>query len=1194
MPDRFGKISVHPAGPDTLIIEEAEESIPTPPPHLSKLKKHPSSRRPNSALLWLAAAVALLGLYSALGFIGVPYYLSGTLAEAFNKKTGMVFDPGLISFNPFTFHFATKNAKIVTDADKPLATLQSLSANLAPFSLLRMDLVCNTVTLSDLTLNITREQDGSYNFAKILGPKQDHGSSEIFNFADLPFFFSLNNIAVKNGKILFVDIPTSKTHTIEKIQLDLPSFSNIPFQADEYLRPNFSAMINGSPVEFTGQAHMGDPAGKATSLTCDLHSLDLPTYAEYLPLNLPLLFTSGKADGKIDLLFDPASKQEDKLSIDFHFQLNDTELQTADETFFITAPATEVKGRLKPIAKTIVFSTVSTKEPVFQSVGGSLPLSINSLFKREKRPVANNTTATPPVEAIPSATTPPFTLTIDDLLVKDGAFHYWNDKGAKQPKTSWDGLQISVKGYTSDDTERKKDFGSFSLSGRESGTASSFTWQGDLTSSGNLGGTVNLNNMDLKELLVDIGADQSLGVKGLATLKGQLSLSFPQYSDATIGYKLADASLMVQDFQLMDDKFLVLSAPTLQTTALSTAYKTIDFGNITLQNGLAFLPAGHIPEIFKQFTVGKYLLQNIDFTGQFTLIPAEKGKKKTTYPSVSIKAKDLNKPEKAKDNFSLSAETATGGTIGGKGDVRMSPFSLTINTEFKELAIADVLPVMYDSDLFNSLTGVLAGKGSLSLPTKSFIGDLQLSKTKLHRSGDSSFSWDDTVFQGINYNPEPFHLDIATTTINQPQFSWQINAKDSSPMQQFAAFFQQYLPAIYQEKQTGETSKNALPSVELHEIRFVQGNIALQDNRLKPKWKGDITNFSGNIKGIRSTASAPGSAFSFTGKLHDSPFTLNGELDLFAKEDNGKFRMTLNGFPLKDFHEQLAPLVDINSNSGTFDLQLNCSVKDGQFQDNGFLLFSNVKPASEKSESALALALLTGADDKFKIDFDFSRPGPLGKMIFLKEIVSLFQTKVVKADVSPLLIASGDFSDLIGKELAEFIPGHVTPADGGKEVLDRYAALLATHPNLGLELSAEINREVDTPALKKQLEASEHKRVELENQKRSAAWQQEKAIFDQKIAEQQKKVPAKGKIVENNIPPAVLKDFVPLQPKPVIVDDAMLIELAKKRSQWLSQYLTEQLKIGSERLLISPLKKIPNAQPGQAESGVKITLTTIK
>ncbi|MBU1564038.1 MAG: DUF748 domain-containing protein [Proteobacteria bacterium] len=1184
MPDRFGKITIYPTVPATPAGKEVKKTIPSPPSKVPKGKKRPSPRRKSSSLIWLGTVLVIFGLYNVIGFLGVPYYLTSTLSDNFNKSTGMVFDPGHISFNPFTFHLATEQAKILTETGTTLATLRFLSADLAPFSLLRLDLVCNTVTLSDLTLNITREEDGSYNFSKLLGQQQAGGPSEILNFSDLPFLFSLNNIAIKNGNVVFLDSPTGKTHTIEKIHLDLPTFSNIPFQTTQYLRPSFSAVINGSPVELTGQANMGGAADAATTLTCNLHSLDLPVYAEYLPLFLPLLVTSGKADGTINLLFDPASQEDDKIAIDFDLQLTDTELQTVDETVFVTAPETQVKGKLKPMAKSVVFSSISTTEPIFQSIGNSFLSSVNTLFKKEKK-----------VSPTDKASSAPFSLAIDDLLVKDGTFHLWKEKQAKHPESSWNSLQVNVKNYSSiPPAESKKGSGSFILNGKKEGDSSSFTWQGPLPSIENLSGIVTIEKTDFKELLLSIGADQELAVKGLAELKGQLSVTFPQDSNASVGYKLADAELIVQDFQLLDDKLTVLSAPSVRITSLGTAYKTIHFGSVSLQNASLFLPVNRIPDIFKQFTVGKYLLKNIDFSGQISLLSGKKSNQKTLYSGVLLKANDLDTPEKTKDNFSISAQSSSGGVIQGNGDVRIAPFSLTINTEFKGLGAADIFPMMTHSSLLNSLTGVLAGKGSLSLPKRRFAGELQLTKAVIRNGPGSSFSWDDMLLQGVNFTAEPFHLGITSTTINQPQFSWKISKNDPGLMPQLASFFQRHLPTSENEIQSADKTKVAISPVNIQEIQFNQGNILIQDNRLKPKWKGDVTDLSGTIKDIHLTASASNSVFSFTGKLQDAPFTIVGAMDVFAKEHNGKFRYTLDSYPLASFHEQLAPLTDINTKNGFFDLQLDFTSKDGQFQNTGSLLFSNVKPISEKSESALTLALLTGPDDTFRLDFDFARTAPLGKTIFLKEILSFFQTKVVKASVSPLLLASGDFTDLIGNEFAEFEPGKYTLSERGKEVLSRYASLLTSHPQLGMELSGGIDRNIDTPAMVKLLEAAEIQRVEDENKKRFEAWQKEKALFDQKVIERQTKLAAQRKNVENTLPPAVLKDYIPVQPKQLIVDDVMLLELAKKRGQVLSQYLAEQQVVEPGRLVIVPLKRITSDQSGLPASVMKITLIAIK
>jgi hypothetical protein len=117
-------------------------------------------------------------------------------------------------------------------------------------------------------------------------------------------------------------------------------------------------------------------------------------------------------------------------------------------------------------------------------------------------------------------------------------------------------------------------------------------------------------------------------------------------------------------------------------------------------------------------------------------------------------------------------------------------------------------------------------------------------------------------------------------------------------MHQFASFLQQHLnPTGNNTPPENETVKVASPSVDIKEIQVHRGKILIHDTRLKPTWKEEITDFSGTLTNIQSTTPGINSPFSFSGKLQESPFTLNGEMDVFLKEENGKFHMNLEDCP---------------------------------------------------------------------------------------------------------------------------------------------------------------------------------------------------------------------------------------------------------------------------------------------------------
>jgi len=67
-------------------------------------------------------------------------------------------------------------------------------------------------------------------------------------------------------------------------------------------------------------------------------------------------------------------------------------------------------------------------------------------------------------------------------------------------------------------------------------------------------------------------------------------------------------------------------------------------------------------------------------------------------------------------------------------------------------------------------------------------------------------------------------------------------------MQQLASFFQQHFPADENEKPTGEKTKIAISPVDIEEIQMQQGNILIQDNRLKPNGRAMSLIFPGNYE----------------------------------------------------------------------------------------------------------------------------------------------------------------------------------------------------------------------------------------------------------------------------------------------------------------------------------------------------------
>jgi hypothetical protein len=1090
--------------------------------------------------------------------------------------------------------------RVLSESGAPIMSVNSLFADVAPSSFLRMNLICNTVTINELDLKITRELDGSYNFQQIFGSKKESTPSEILDVSNLPFSFSLNNISISNSKIVFNDSPAKKIHTVENIKLDLPNFSNIPLRKDQYLRPHFSAIVNGSPVELTGQASLGESGDEdqTTRLSMEIHDLNLTLYSGYLPFSLPMEFKKGIANGKINLSFDPLNTSGDKLSIEFQLQLSGAELTKESASITIAAPAAQLKGKLQPVSRTIYLTEIAVKEPTVSSFG-------KSLLRNIKEPPKKPTQATPPDSPASSgsAEAAPYHLIIDRLLVDNGTMLLFSEKTNKKPTSTWNAIQLNIKDYRSATGNGKnQDRGLFRLSGEKDGTSSDFSWKGSFSSTESVTGDLIVQKMDSNELLKIIGSDYPFKLEGIVDLKGQLIFSSNNVQSSPLTYKIHDAELIIENFSLIDkiDKEkeeIIMTAPVAKFTDMSySGDKSIDFGNVQFQKAAAHFTKGRIPKFFKEFDAHKYRINSIDFAGETTLKFSKRSGGNLTFTNVSLKVNELGSSKKAPNNLTVSAQTTTGGVFNAQGSVALAPFSVIVKTGFRELPAGDVFPFFSTSSLLNEINGNLSGKGQITLPSKSYEGELQLTdfshkKAKGNTKGNS-LSWKKAAFQDIKYTAKPFHIGLTSAEIDQIRYVWTITANDNEPMDHLASFFQKYFPSANQP--SSGKPKTGNNSAGIKEISLTNGEIQIQDQRLTPHWEGEIVDFTGKIQDIQSSTSSE-SVFSFTGQLDDTPFTIDGAVDLFTEKNNGTFRFSLENYPIASFHAQLAPKTDIDTSGGELRATIDYTWQNQQFVRAGNFVFNDVSPVDATAASALPLALLKGDDNTFSLPIEFSSTEPVAQVTLFDEVLTSFQRQVLKGSVSPLLLAKGDFTDLIGNDIIEFELGEFMLTEKGREMLLRYGTLLKNHPHIGLELSGGIDPKIDRKAMNQQLTALEQQRIENENQKLFREWQEKKDNYERTLEEQRKKSEAGEKIMEQDIPPEILTGFTPIRPEPVVVSDEMLLELRQKRINILYDYFTNQLALQPERIVVENEDQYgePENSTNDLSHGVSVTLRAI-
>ncbi|MCB2225832.1 MAG: DUF748 domain-containing protein [Desulfarculaceae bacterium] len=180
---------------------------------------------------WITGAVILLllGLYTALGFWGLPYLIKSKLPAALEAQTGQKASLERVSFNPFTLRLEADGFVLGPGEPKPMISFSRLVVRLDAASLWRWALICSEVTLEEPFVQVVLRPDGSLNLAE-LAPKEAAPAPAPAKESKEPFPFLLRKLKLAKGSLWF--LRQRKDHPgrlrVIPINLELTDLSTMP------------------------------------------------------------------------------------------------------------------------------------------------------------------------------------------------------------------------------------------------------------------------------------------------------------------------------------------------------------------------------------------------------------------------------------------------------------------------------------------------------------------------------------------------------------------------------------------------------------------------------------------------------------------------------------------------------------------------------------------------------------------------------------------------------------------------------------------------------------------------------------------------------------------------------------------------------------------------------------------------------
>lgn len=1172
MSDRFGAISINPPAGNAPAARR-QQAPPKPRPHHQHPKKRPPSRQSSRTLWLLAIPLILLLLYAGIGFLFGSTLIIQRLNSLLEENFSTSLQTREARFNPFTLRLQLSGATFAGIVQKehtqPFLTIDQITIDLDLISLLRGSVTSSNLDIHGLNASIVRNHDKSYNLPAPTKKDSPHQKDDSLSLAGLPLHFALNNIKIRDSKVLFDDQVNGRQHRIEQIQLDLPSLSNFSFHVSNYITPHFSGLVNGSPVELTGETALpgnGAEENLKTNLVCNIQDLDLPLYYSYLPEGLPIKINKGKAQGKIQITFLPQEKKGGQFNIGLQLSITDGQFSAA-EHLVLTAPSAELTASLRPLEREINIQKLLLKQPLLSADRGTAQRDLATLF---------TTTDTAPV-----TDKQPHRLSIGNLVIEDGALQF-TQPAQENTSPEWSAIKLEIQGYQNS-RDQEKEQGSFKLSAgsnasdsKEPGKSAAINWSGGFNSRGIPEGRLEAQNIPARSLLdlIDLGLEAT----GTANLQG--SFSYAPGAAPGCAITLTQGKCKFQHLQLSDGEKPWLTADTLQLDNLNLRDKELDLGKINIQQGKIILTQGRLPAFLAADTPQKIGLnmEDLEFTGSANLLPAHGNGHPLQLSELHIKAGRLSVNSATQNNLTLSASFKPNGTLQAEGLVSLFPLRSSLALKFNDLPLADIAPWLPGIPLFQYASGDLKGSGNYHFPDPGFTGNFEIDSA-VFRANDTSQGLKAAKITAKEFSikNKPLKVGITELALDHPICVWFQGTDSPGPVEQIRDFLHGLMG------KTAETDKteSTLPMISI--ITFHQGTINNSDNRLDPPWSQAFTEIEGKITGLHEKAGS-NTRFDITGSLAATPFSLTGSADFLGTPANYTSTLEIHGLPLLTFAPQIPPLLALDPSSGSVDLLLNQSRKDGKEQGDAQLLLADLRPKNSDADSALPLALLNDSDSRIHLNFPLND----SRQPLFKQAEANFGPLLAKAAVAPLVLAGDQFSKLQDKQALPFAPGSPELVDPTiQEILRQFAALLASHTRLGLSLTGMADPQTDRQAIRQKLEEKEKLRVDQINGQHMQEWQRIQAKKKQQPLPSAKP----GKIIEQNIPAKELAPPAPVKPKPVTVSDADLHNLAQERALQVFDFLTAIPGISSERIAIQD--KTLLGQPGSPGNQVVIGLRAL-
>ncbi len=1075
---------------------------------VEKVKALYQSRVRPRAKKILIGLFAFFAVFTLAGFFAIPPLLKFILVKQLSENLHREVTIKQIRFNPYTLSVATRGLTVKDPGNqKTFLSCDEIFLNLETFSVLRMALVLKEIRLTRPYLNITRNQDLSYNFSDLLAEKTPAPAKKPSSFR-----FSLNNISISDGSIDFDDRPKQTKHTVRELKIGIPFLSDIPSDVERFVQPHFSAKIDDALYTIQGKTKPFADS-RETSLDIDIKDLDIPDYIPYFPIKMNFKIVSALLDTEARISFLETKKKQTSLTVTGNVSLKNVALADNKDNRFFALPRLGVSiAPSEPLAKHIHLSKVSIESPqidVRRDEKGSL--NLQALMPENEK---EGTAAARPAPKNAESPSPPFLVDIDEIQLVTGKASFSDLSGSKPFKTLLDPIDAKITNFSNGKDKK----GAFSLT-LKTEVAETVKAEGGfsidpLTSEGML----QVMAVPLKKyspyyrdsVLFEIADGRADFSTRYSYAKGE--------KEPVVG--LSELSLAFSSLRLRkngeSDDFARIPGFVVKDTAMDLTKKAITVGSFSTEKGevtvkrhpdgdlslfklLPQKPAAAGPpekprsgvkptDTGKPWTASlrRMLVDNytIRLEDQTTRTPTV-----TVVQKLRLKGEDISTQKNSKGKMALSLLLNGKGTISAAGTVGIEPLSAGLRIDMRGIEIAPFLPY-FAGKVKATITGgavSTAGRASIGITEKKEIkaayrGEAsvtgfsaidRLNGTDLLKLGSLSLTDMDVSYEPLSINIKgvslsDFYSLVLVTSEGKINLQEMLTAevpKDASAPASAAPVQQKNSPPAVESKPA--------TSIKIEQVTLQAGKIDFVDKSVKPEFSTKLSEMAGRVSGLSSEANTTADV-QVLAKLNDyAPLEITGKINPLSKDlfvDLKARIKDLDLSPASPYSGKYAGYV-IEKGKLSFDAQYSINGRKLDSQNNVFIdqfTFGERvdSPQATKLPVRLAVALLKDRKGEIKLDLPVSGSLDDPKFSVWRVVLQIIVNLIAKAATSPFALLGAIFGG--GEELSyvEFDYGSTAITEANAKKLDTVIKALHDRPALILEIEGRVDKERDTDGLR--------------------------------------------------------------------------------------------------------------------------------